>query len=138
MHDTHQTNAYAMQGLLPHGVKESSRNETCSYIINTTIGEQDHAGIVWKTSPAATKDNRAWRHQCCGARARRRRFLSRASAGCRPRRQQEAITDTDLNGASEGASFGYHVTYHGNTQERDQPYVDVDDAGLVPHGGPAN
>ena len=63
---------------------------------------------------------------------------SRASAGCRPRRQQEAITDTGLNGASEGASFGYHVTYHGNTQERDQPYVDVDDASLVPHGGPAN
>jgi len=75
MYDTHQTNAYAMQGLLPRGVKQSSRNETCSYIINTTIGEQDHAGIVWKMSPAATKDSGAWRHRCCGARARRCRFL---------------------------------------------------------------
>jgi hypothetical protein len=113
-----------MQGLLLHGVKESSRNETCSHIINTTIGEQDHAGIVWKTSPAATKDRppRTAERGDTGAAVHELGTAdssSRATAGCRPWRQQEAITDTDLNGASEGASFGYHVTYHGNTQERD-------------------
>jgi len=75
-----------MQGLLPHGVKESSRNETCSYIINTTIGEQDHAGIVWKTSPAATRttergDTSAAVHELGATDS-----SSRVSAGYRPRR----------------------------------------------------
>ena len=42
-------------------------------------------------------------------------------AARRPRRQQQAITDTDLNSASEGTSSGYHVIHHGNTQQRNQP-----------------